>query len=217
MMTGPRIRVMLADDHPLVRHGLRSFLELLDDMEVVGEAADGRGAVALAASSQPDVVVIDLVMPGTDGVEALDGIRRAAPSARVIVLTSFAGSSRVVPAVRSGVAGYLLKDIEPAGLADAIRAVHRGERVLDPSVAGEVMREVERAARPRVGDLLTERELDVLRLIAAGRSNREIARDLTVSEKTVKTHVSNILSKLGLADRTQAALFAVREHVVELD
>lgn len=216
-MTGPRIRVMLADDHPLVRHGLRSFLELLDDMEVVGEAADGRGAVALAASSQPDVVVIDLVMPGTDGVEALDGIRRAAPSARVIVLTSFAGSSRVVPAVRSGVAGYLLKDIEPAGLADAIRAVHRGERVLDPSVAGEVMREVERAARPRVGDLLTERELDVLRLIAAGRSNREIARDLTVSEKTVKTHVSNILSKLGLADRTQAALFAVREHVVELD
>jgi len=204
------IRVLIADDHPLVRQGLRSYLDTIDDIDVVGEAVDGDQAVALATDLEPDVVVMDLAMPNVDGIEATRRITQANASIRVIALTSFATDDKVFPAIQAGAAGYLLKETEPSELAEAIRKVHRGEPILHPSVAARLMREVA-AAEPRAHRTdLTARELEVLRLIAAGRSNKEIARDLSVAEKTVKTHVSNVLSKLGVADRTQAALHAVR-------
>lgn len=208
--------MLIADDHPVVRQGLRSFLQLQPDLEVVGEAADGEDAVAEAERLEPDVVLMDLVMPRVDGLEAIARIHRARPSTRIIVLTSFGDDERVVPAVKAGAAGYLLKDAEPQALADAIRGVHAGEGFLHPAVTARVMEEVVAGMRPTVADLLTSREMDVLRQIAHGRSNREIARELSISEKTVKTHVSNVLAKLGLADRTQAALYAVQNRVVDL-
>jgi two-component system, NarL family, response regulator LiaR len=213
-----RIRVLIADDHPVVREGLLSFLQLQDDLDVVGTAADGREAVAMAEATQPDVLLLDVVMPAMDGVEALRRIRVVAPATRVIVLTTFADDGRVFPAIQAGAAAYLLKDVRPHELADAIRTVHGGESLLHPTVAAKVMHEVsQRERRAPELETLTARELEVLRLIARGRSNREIARELEVSEKTVKTHVSNILGKLGVADRTQAALWAVRERLVELE
>lgn len=212
-----RIAVLIADDHPVVRQGLRTFLELQDDLEVVGEASDGAEAVELAARLLPDVVLMDLVMPGLDGIDATRRIRDGSPATRVVVLTSFSDDDRIIPAVRAGAAGYLLKDAEPRELADGIRRVHRGEGLLDPRVAGRVMRELNDHERRAEGGVLTERELEVLRLIARGLPNKSIAAELVVSEKTVKTHVSNILAKLQLADRTQAALYAVRERLVELD
>lgn len=211
-----RISVLLADDHPVVRQGLRTLLELQDDIELVGEAADGAEAVTLAEELLPDVVLIDLVMPELDGVEALRRIRTASPATRVIVLTSFGDDARIFPAIKAGAAGYLLKDVEPQELLDAIRRVHRGEGLLHPAVAGRVMRELARGADSSV-EPLSVRELEVLRLIAQGLSNKVIAQRLVISEKTVKTHVSNILAKLHLADRTQAALYAVRERLVELE
>jgi NarL family two-component system response regulator LiaR len=212
-----RIAVLIADDHPVVRQGLRTFLELQDDLEVVGEASDGAEAVELAARLLPDVVLMDLVMPGLDGIDATRRIRDGSPATRVVVLTSFSDDDRIIPAIRAGAAGYLLKDAEPRELADGIRRVHRGEGLLDPRVAGRVMRELNDDERRAGGGVLTERELEVLRLIARGLPNKSIAAELVVSEKTVKTHVSNILAKLQLADRTQAALYAVRERLVELD
>jgi NarL family two-component system response regulator LiaR len=212
-----RIAVLIADDHPVVRRGLRTFLELQDDLEVVGEASDGAEAVELAARLLPDVVLMDLVMPGLDGIDATRRIRDGSPATRVVVLTSFSDDDRIIPAIRAGAAGYLLKDAEPRELADGIRRVHRGEGLLDPRVAGRVMRELNDDERRAGGGVLTERELEVLRLIARGLPNKSIAAELVVSEKTVKTHVSNILAKLQLADRTQAALYAVRERLVELD
>ncbi len=211
------IAVLIADDHPVVRQGLRTFLELQDDLEVVGEASDGAEAVELAARLLPDVVLMDLVMPGLDGIDATRRIRDGSPATRVVVLTSFSDDDRIIPAIRAGAAGYLLKDAEPRELADGIRRVHRGEGLLDPRVAGRVMRELNDDERRAGGGVLTERELEVLRLIARGLPNKSIAAELVVSEKTVKTHVSNILAKLQLADRTQAALYAVRERLVELD
>ncbi len=216
MPARPKIRVLIADDHPVVRQGLRSFLQLQADLEVVGEASDGEEAVAAAASLTPDVVLMDLVMPNVDGIQAMQRIRTASPSVRVIVLTSFADDGKVIPAVKMGAAGYMLKDAEPQELAEAIRRVHRGEGHLHPAAAARVMEELA-GDRPRPAETLTDRELEVLRLIARGRSNREIARHLVISEKTVKTHVSNLLGKLRLADRTQAAVFAVREGLAELD
>lgn len=207
------ISVLIADDHPFVRHGLRTYLETLDDLEVVGEAADGAEAVALAGSLLPEVVLMDLVMPELDGVEATRAIRAASPSTKVIVLTSFDDDEKVFPAIKAGAAGYLLKDVHPAELAEAVRKASRGEALLAPSVAARLMQEVSGERPPAAG--LTERELEVLRLIARGMSNKLIARELVVSEKTVKTHVSNILAKLHLADRTQAALYAVREGLAE--
>jgi NarL family two-component system response regulator LiaR len=209
------IRVFLADDHPVVRQGLRTFLDSREGIEVVGEAGDGETAVAAVEQQKPDVVLMDLVMPGLGGLAAIKLIRDRAPEVRVVVLTSFASDDQVIPAVQAGAAGYLLKDVEPAGLEAAIRLVHEGEALLDPQIAGRVMQAVARPSPAGDISLLTPREREVLRLLARGLSNRELAAELVVSEKTVKTHVSNVLMKLGVHDRTQAALLAVREGLVD--
>ena len=213
----PPIRVLIADDHPIVRQGLRTFLTSRPGLEVVGEAADGEAALVEAARLGPDVVLLDLVMPRGGGVDVIRRLRTAGDRARVIVLTSFAGHDQVVEAVRAGAAGYLLKDVPPADLEAAIRTVHDGGVLLDPSVVGSVMAEVARGGAPAGVEELTARERQVLSLLAQGRSNRELATELYVSEKTVKTHVSSILAKLRLTDRTQAALFAVRHGLAGED
>jgi NarL family two-component system response regulator LiaR len=207
------VRVLVCDDHPVVRQGLRTFLELQEDFDVVGEAENGDDAAAKVAELLPDVVLLDLVMPEFDGLGAIRRIREVSPSTRVIVLTSFVEDEQVFQAVKAGAAGYLLKDVEPSELASAIRTVHSGEALLHPAAAAKLMHEFATGDRPPAAAELTDRELEVLRLLARGLSNKVIARELTVSEKTVKTHVSNILAKLHLADRTQAALFAVRERL----
>jgi two-component system, NarL family, response regulator LiaR len=210
------IRVLIADDHAVVRQGLRTFLELQDDIEVVQDVADGEAAVAAAEREAPDVVLMDLVMPGMDGVQAIRRIRARRPQARVLVLSSFLDDERLFPAVRAGAAGYLLKDVEPHELVKAIRTVHGGEGLLHPAVAARLMDEFAAGPAPRTdADALTSREQEVLTLIARGLSNKLIARELSISEKTVKAHVSSILGKLGLTDRTQAALYAVRSGLVE--
>jgi DNA-binding NarL/FixJ family response regulator len=209
------VRLLVVDDHPVVRQGLRTFLETRPDFEVVGEAGDGETAVAEATRLRPDVILMDLVMPGVGGLEAIGRIRAAEPGARILVLTSFASAAEVLPALRAGAAGYLLKDAAPAEVEAAIRAVHRGEGLLDPAVTPTVLAEV---ARPSAGSgdvdagyaSLTPREREVLALLGRGLTNAAIARELFVAEKTVKTHVSSILAKLRLADRTQAALYAAR-------
>jgi DNA-binding NarL/FixJ family response regulator len=204
--------VLLVDDHQVVRRGLRTFLEVQGDIEVVGEAADGDEGVARALELRPDVILMDVRMPGTDGIEALRLLREAGSPARVLIVTSFTEQRTVVPALRAGAAGYVYKDIDPVALADAIRSVRAGHVLLQPEVAGALLSQDQTPAGGRGGSL-TEREREVLALIADGRSNREIARALVLSEKTVKTHVSNILMKLDVADRTQAALWAVRNGV----
>ncbi|MFJ6686260.1 response regulator [Streptomyces werraensis] len=204
------IKVLLVDDHQVVRRGLRTFLEVQDDIEVVGEAADGAQGVALAGELQPDVILMDVKMPGMDGVEALRRLREHDHRARVLVVTSFTEQRTVIPALRAGAAGYVYKDIDPDALAGAIRSVHAGHVLLQPEVAGALLSQEESGSGAGRAGSLTEREREVLGLIADGRANREIARALVLSEKTVKTHVSNILMKLDLADRTQAALWAVR-------
>jgi DNA-binding NarL/FixJ family response regulator len=206
------IRVLLVDDHQVVRRGLRTFLEVQGDIEVVGEAGDGDEGVAQAQELLPDVILMDVKMPGTDGIEALRLLRSAGNKARVLIVTSFTEQRTVVPALRAGAAGYVYKDVDPVALADAIRSVHAGHVLLQPEVAGALLSQEQTPGTGR-GNQLTEREREVLTLIADGRSNREIARALVLSEKTVKTHVSNILMKLDLADRTQAALWAVRNGV----
>jgi two-component system, NarL family, response regulator LiaR len=212
-----KIRVLIADDHAVVRQGLRTFLELQDDIEVMADAGDGEEAVAAALDGRPDVVLMDLVMPGLDGIEATRRILRERPATRVIALTSFLDDDRVLPAVRAGAAGYLLKDVEPQQLVRAIHTVHGGGALLDPAVTGTVMRELADNARPEdeVDIRLTEREREVLALVARGLPNKLIARELGIAEKTVKTHVSSLLAKLGVNDRTQAALLAVRRGWVE--
>jgi len=204
-----RIRLLLVDDHELVRTGLRTFLELQADMVVVGEAGSGEDALTLASDVAADIVLLDLILPGMTGVETARRLHDEHPELKVVVLTSFAGQDSVLPAVRAGVAGYLLKDVGPGELAEALRAVHAGGAPLHPQVAATVMQSV------TAEDPLTPREREVLRLIARGLSNRLIARELVLSEKTVKAHVSAILGKLGVADRTQAALHAVRTGLVE--
>jgi DNA-binding NarL/FixJ family response regulator len=213
------IRVLIVDDHAVVREGLRTFLELQDGFEMAGEAADGEAGVRAAERLRPDVVLMDLVMPRLDGVGAMRELRRRLPSARVIVLTSFADDARLLPAIRAGAAGYLLKDVEPRELARAVRAAHAGEALLAPVVAARL---VEALAGPATGepgpegaDRLTPREREVLDLLARGVANKRIARELGISEKTVKTHVGHVLAKLGVSDRTQAALQAVREGLVQ--
>ncbi|MFB6842618.1 response regulator [Streptomyces sp. NPDC056361] len=209
------IRVLLVDDHQVVRRGLRTFLEVQDDIEVVGEASDGAEGVARAEELRPDVVLMDVKMPGTDGIEALKRLRELANPARVLVVTSFTEQRTVVPALRAGAFGYVYKDIDPDALAGAIRSVHAGHVLLQPEVAGALLAQDDSPGGTGRGTTLTEREREVLGLIADGRSNREIARALVLSEKTVKTHVSNILMKLDLADRTQAALWAVRHGLTD--
>jgi len=205
------IRVLVVDDHGVVREGLRTFLLLQDGIEVVGEATDGSEAVAAAAQLEPDVVLMDLVMPVLDGVEAMRRIRESRPQTRVIVLTSFTDDDKLLAAVRAGAAGYLLKTAPPQEVVRAIRAAHAGDAVLDPSAAGRLL---EALAGPREPQPLTPREREVLRLLSRGMTNKRIAGELGVSEKTVKTHVGRILSKLGVTDRTQAALYAVRAGLI---
>ncbi len=210
------IRVLIVDDHAVVRQGLKAFLRVQDDIEFVGEAANGDEAVTQARSVQPDVILMDLIMPGMDGVQTMRRLSAARVNAKVLVLTSFAEDDQVVAAVKAGAAGYLLKDVQPQELGDAIRAVHAGDAQLHPSVASKLMREVAAAdSRDKDVDALTARELDVLKALARGMSNKEIAAELGVAEKTVKTHVSSILRKLQVADRTQAALYAVRERLAD--
>ncbi|WP_309055414.1 response regulator transcription factor [Streptomyces sp.] len=209
-MADKPIRVLLVDDHQVVRRGLRTFLEVQDDIEVVGEAADGAEGVARAEELRPDVVLMDVKMPGTDGIEALKRLRGLGNPAKVLIVTSFTEQRTVVPALRAGASGYVYKDVDPDALAGAIRSVHAGHVLLQPEVADALLAQDDPQGGTGRGSTLTEREREVLGLIADGRSNREIARALVLSEKTVKTHVSNILMKLDLADRTQAALWAVR-------
>jgi DNA-binding NarL/FixJ family response regulator len=208
------IRVLIADDQPVIRSGLRAILEDEPDIEVVGEAEDGASAVTLAESLDPDIVLMDLKMPGADGLAALTELRARGVKARVLVLTSVTERGHVLPAVQAGAAGYLYKDVDPQALVQAIRAVNDGHVLFAPDAAEAMLRD---GSAERDGDrglaALTEREREVLVHIARGRSNREIARALVVSEKTVKTHVSNLLMKLGVQDRTQAALYAVRHGV----
>jgi NarL family two-component system response regulator LiaR len=206
-----KIKVLLVDDHAIVRQGLRTFLELQEDIRVVGEAENGLEAVQGTRQWEPDVVLMDLVMPEMDGVEATRQICAMRSDTKVIALTSFAGDDNVFPAIKAGAAGYQLKDVSPSVLVDAIRAAHRGETLLHPEITKKLMAEVvAREGKPEPDlDELTAREHDVLRLIARGLSNQEIAQELTISEKTVKSHVSNILSKLHVEDRTQAAIYAL--------
>lgn len=218
---GDTIRVLIVDDHAMVRQGLRTFLELQDGgpfpIEVVGEAGNGLEAVELAVRLQPDIVLLDLVMPEMDGIQATSRIVECSPGTHVIILTSFGEEERVLPAIRAGAQGYLLKDIPPKELVQAVREAYLGKVQLHPEVARKLMA-VAAAREPahpdpvseNAGEGLTEREREVLSLIAEGRNNREIAEKLVISEKTVKTHVSNILSKLHLDDRTQAAIYALR-------
>jgi len=214
----PKIRVLITDDHAIVRKGIRALLATEPDIEVVGEAGDGAEAVAQAQALKPDVVLMDLVMPRMDGIEATRTITGLLKDTRILVLTSFAADEKVFPAIKAGALGYLLKDSGPFDLLQGIRQVHRGQPTLEPSIASKVLFELAHPAKdPLTTDPLTARELDVLRLVAQGRSNREIAEKLVITELTVSTHVSNILGKLHLASRTQAALFALREGLASLD
>lgn len=204
------IRVYVVDDHAVVRQGLRTFLDLQPDIEVVGEAAGGEQAVREAPASTPDVILLDLVMPEGDGVSALGRLSEVLPSARVIVLSSFGDDANVAAAMRAGAAGYLLKDVDPLALATSIRDVHAGRAALHPDVLTRLLRQ--REAPP--ASQLTARELDVLVSITEGLANKQIGRRLGITEKTVKTHVSSILGKLGVQDRTEAAVVAIRDRLV---
>jgi len=213
-----RIRVFIADDHAIVRKGIRAVLEIVPDIEVVGEAENGRDAVYRIEELEPDVILMDLVMPEMDGIEAIHRIKERRPEARILVLTTFAGEDQVFPAIKAGALGYHLKDSRPEDLARAIRQVHRGESSLHPVIARKVLEELSRpSSRPPTPDPLTQREVEVLRLVAQGLENREIAEKLVITEATVRTHVSNITSKLHVASRTQAALYALREGIASLD
>ena len=212
------IRVLVADDHAIVRKGIRALLVTEPDIEVVGEAENGREAVTEAERLQPDVILMDLVMPEVDGIEAIRRITGRPPEARILVLTSFAADDKVFPAIKAGALGYLLKDSGPEELVQAIHQVYRGESSLHPTIARKLLHELSRPSeRPPTPEPLTEREVEVLRLVARGQSNQEIADQLVISEATVRTHVSNILGKLHLASRTQAALYALREGLASLD
>jgi two-component system, NarL family, response regulator LiaR len=213
-----RIRVLIADDHAILRKGIRALLGTEPDMEVVGEAADGLETVARARALRPDVILMDLVMPNLDGIEATRQITAEQPGVRILVLTSFAADDKVFPAIKAGALGYVLKDSGPAELVRAIHQVHQGQPSLEPAIALKVLRELSHPPQqPLTLDPLTERELEVLRLLAQGKSNREIAEQLVIAELTVRTHVSNILGKLHLASRTQAALYALKEGLASLE
>lgn len=213
-----KIKVLIVDDHQVVRQGLRTFLELHEDISIVGEAEDGRQAVELVNQLAPDVVLMDLVMPHMDGITATQQIMASGSTTKVIALTSFSEDDKVFPAIQAGAASYLLKDVSPDNLVEAIRAVHRGEARLHPDITRKLMQQVSHKRneiQESSVEQLTEREIEVLRLVARGRSNREIAEDLFISEKTVKTHISNILGKLNLDQRTQLVIYAIKNKLVE--
>jgi NarL family two-component system response regulator LiaR len=216
-MTAP-IRVLIADDHAILRKGIRALLSTEPDIEVVGETGDGLETVAQAQALRPDVILMDLVMPKMDGIEATRRVTAEQPGVRILVLTSFAADDKVFPAIKAGALGYILKDSGPAELVQAIHQVHQGQPSLEPSIALKVLQELSQPPqRPPMPEPLTEREMEVLRLLAQGKSNREIANQLVITELTVRTHVSNILGKLHLASRTQAALYALKEGLASLD
>jgi NarL family two-component system response regulator LiaR len=213
-----KIRILIADDHAIVREGLRALIATEPDLELVGEASDGIQAVDKALALKPDVILLDMMMPRKDGLGAIEGIIKEKPNARILVLTSFAEDDKVFPAIKAGALGYLLKDSSPQELLQAIHNVYQGEASLHPTIARKLMRELNQPpSLPPTTDPLTEREVDVLRLVAQGLSNYDIAEKLVVSERTVRTHVSHILDKLHLANRTQMALYAVREGIAKLD
>jgi len=214
-----KISVLIVDDHQVVRQGLYTFLELLDDISVVGEANDGKRAVEMVSLLQPDVVLMDLVMPQMDGITATKQIHALGLSTKVIALTSFSEDDKVFPAIQAGAASYLLKDVSPDDLVDAIRAAHHGEARLHPDIARKLMEQVSQmrsSFQESSINELTQREREVIRLVALGRNNREIALELCISEKTVKTHISNLLGKLNLEHRTQLAIYAIKNKLVEI-
>lgn len=216
-MTG-NLRILIVDDHAIVREGQRALIDTEPGMEVVGEATNGNQAVEMANSLQPDVILMDLVMPRKGGIEAINEIREQNPQARILVLTSFSEDENVYAAIKAGAQGYLMKDASPQDILTAIRQVYRGEPSMDPAIAQKLMRELQRSTDlPPTEEPLTEREMEVLKLLAQGLQNTEIAEELVISERTVSTHVSNILSKLHLANRTQAALYALKEGLASLD
>ena len=215
-MTATTTTILLVDDHKVVRQGVRAFLDLQPDLTVVAEAENGEEAVVQAGEHAPDVILMDLIMPGMDGVEATRRVKQVSPRSQVIVLTSYHQDEHIFPAIRAGALSYLLKDVEPLELAEAVRKAAEGEAVLHPRVASRVVQEIHGSRKDEFNPFteLSERELDVLKLIAEGQSNNDIAESLFISPKTVKSHVSNILGKLHLGDRTQAAVYAWREGVV---
>lgn len=219
-MIEDKIRIVIVDDHPLVREGLRKVLELDPELLVLDEAGDGQGGINMTRTYRPNIVLMDINMPGTNGIEATRVIKREMPSVGVIALTIHEEEEYVLELVRAGVSGYVLKDIPPSKLIDTIKTVARGFSVIDPSITNKVLGEITRLSRHRrvreEWETLTDREMDVLKLMAQGRSNKEIARNLTISEKTVKNHITNIFRKLQVDDRTQAVLFAIKHHLVEL-
>jgi NarL family two-component system response regulator LiaR len=210
------ITILLVDDHNMVRMGLKAYFSTIADLQVIGEASSGEQAIELTKKLAPDIVLMDLIMPGMDGVEATRKIKQTSPHTQVIVVTSFHEDEHVFPAIRAGALSYVLKDIDPDELADAIRKAHTGEATLDPKVGARIIKEIQGARQEDINPFteLTDRELEVLRLIAAGKNNHDIAEVLVISEKTVKSHISNILGKLHLADRTQAAVFAWQEGII---
>lgn len=211
------IRLLIADDHAVVRKGLRTLFMSEGDLELVGEAADGIEAVLKARALKPDVILLDMLMPRLDGLGAIQQIKQENPAARIMILTSFAEDDKVFPAIKAGALGYLLKDASPEQLVQAIRDVHHGKSSLDPTVALKLIREINRpAVSSTMSEPLSERELEVLKLVAQGCTNQEIADKLVISERTVGNHIGAILSKLHLANRTQAALYALREGLAKL-
>lgn len=214
-----RIKVLLVDDHSMIRIGLKAYFNTLEDIEVIGEAASGEEALQVAVVTQPDVILMDLIMPGMDGVEATAQVKKICPACKVIILTSYHEDSHIFPSIKAGALSYVLKDIDPDDLAKAIRSAHAGEAMINPQVAARMVKEIQGGDHENTNPFLelTERELDVLRMIAVGKNNQEIAGELVISEKTVKTHITNILSKLHLKDRTQAAAYAWQSGIVRRD
>jgi NarL family two-component system response regulator LiaR len=217
-MASSPIRVLIVDDHGLVRKGTRALLAEIEDIEVVGEAADGETALTQAQTLKPDVILMDLVMPKLDGIEAIRRILARQPRIRILAMTSFTGDDQVFPAIKAGALGYFLKDTPPEELVEAIRQVHRGQPSLPPDIAYRVLQELSRPPQPPLpaDEPLTEREREVLKLVANGLSNQQVADQLAISEVTVRTHVSNILEKLHLTNRVQATLYALREGLTSL-
>jgi NarL family two-component system response regulator LiaR len=217
-MSETKIRIMIVDDHAVVRKGIRALLATEEDLEVIGEAIDGEQAISQFEELDPDLLLLDLIMPKVNGIEVIKRIKGDHPDSKILVLTSFAADDQVFPAIKAGALGYLLKDTEPEDLIRSIREVYRGESSLSPTIARKVLNEVFQPAEKKLSpDPLTKREVDVLQVLAKGKSNRDIAEELSISETTVRTHVSNILGKLHLASRTEAALYALKEGVANLE